>query len=121
LALFGLVGAQGAQGALFTVQIKASPTKAEADEEVRQLKAKSISAYIVKSEVPGKGIFYRVRAGVFSNRDDTKRFGANLQHRGVVSDFFVTTYEKSTDEVASRPAPTGPPTTQAAAQRNQPA
>src|SRR5262249_25461538 len=113
LALFGLVGAQGAQGALFTVQIKASPTKAEADEEVRQLKAKSISAYIVKSDVPGKGVFYRVRAGVFSNRDDAKRFGANLQQRGVVSEFFVTPYEKSPDYVASCPAPTSPPPTKA--------
>ncbi|HEV2664977.1 MAG TPA: SPOR domain-containing protein [Blastocatellia bacterium] len=118
LTLFGLAGAQGA---LFTVQIKASPTRAEAEEEVRQLKAKSISAYIVKSEVPGKGVFYRVRAGVFSNRDDAKRFGANLQQRGVVSEFFVTTYEKSNDEVASRPAPTGPPPTKSTAKANQPA
>src|SRR5262245_20739721 len=86
LTLFGLAGAQGA---LFTVQIKASPSRAEAEEEVRQLKVKNnISAYIVKSEVPCKGVFYRVRAGVFSNRDDAKRFGANLQQRGVVSEFF---------------------------------
>lgn len=118
LTLFGLAGAQGA---LYTVQIKASTNKAEAEEEVKQLKAKNISAYIVKSDVPGKGIFYRVRAGVFSNRDDAKRFGANLQQRGVVSDFFVTTYEKSTDEVASRPAPTGPPPTKATAKANPPA
>src|SRR5499426_4709742 len=87
LLLFGLAGAQGP---LFTVQIKASPNRAEAEEEVRQLKAQNISAYIVKSDVPGKGVFYRVRAGVFSNRSDANRFGADLQQRGVVSDFFVT-------------------------------
>jgi sporulation related protein len=118
LVLFGLAGAQGA---IFTVQIKASPNRAEAEEEVRQLKAKSISAYIVKSDVPGKGVFYRVRAGVFSNREDAKRYGANLQQRGLVSEFFVTAYEKPVDEVASRPAPTGPPTAKATAKNNQPA
>ena len=106
LALFGLAGAQGA---LFTVQIKASPNRADAEEEVRQLKAQNISAYIVKSDVPGKGVFYRVRAGVFSSRNDASKYGANLQQRGVISEFFVTPYEKSTEEVAARPTPTGPP------------
>jgi SPOR domain len=116
-----LFGPAGAQSATFTVQIKASPTKAEADEEVRQLKAQNISAYIVKSDVPGKGVYYRVRAGIFTSRNDANRFGANLQQRGVVSEFFVTVYEKPADEVASRPAPTGPPPTKAPSKANQPA
>ncbi len=116
LILFGLAGAQGA---FFTVQIKASPNKAEAEEEVRQLKSQSISAYIVKSDVPGKGVFFRVRAGVFSSRNDANKYGANLQQRGVISEFFVTPYEKPADEVAARPAPTGPPP--AKAKPNQPA
>src|SRR5262245_38539400 len=104
-----LFGVAGAQGTFFTVQIKASPTRAEADEEVRQLKAQSIAAYVVKSDVPGKGVFYRVRAGVFPSRNEASKYGANLQQRGVISEFFVTIYEKAADEVASRPAPTGPP------------
>src|SRR5262245_16414503 len=115
LILFGLAGAQGA---VFTVQFKASPTREEAEEEVRQLKAKNISAYIVKSVVPGKGVFYRVRAGVFSTSSDAKKFGANLQQRGVVPDFFVTPYEKPTDDFASGSTPTeptGPPKTKAPA------
>jgi hypothetical protein len=118
LMLFGLAGAQGAT---YTVQIKASPTRAEAEEEVRQLKAQKVSAYIVKSDVPGKGVFYRVRAGVFTTRNDANRFGADLQQRGVVSDFFVTAYEKPADEVASRPAQTSPPPPKATAKANQPA
>src|SRR5262247_4612933 len=87
LTLFGLTGAQDAT---YTVQFKALPTKAEAEGEVRQLRAKNIPAYIVKSDVPGKGVFYRVRAGVFSNRNDANKFGVNLQQRGVVAEFFVT-------------------------------
>jgi SPOR domain len=116
-----LFGPAGAQSATYTVQIKASPNKAEAEEEVRQLKAKNISAYIVKSDVPGKGVFYRVRAGVFSTRNDANRFGAELQQRGVVSEFFVTNYEKPSNEIASRPAPTSPPPPKATAKAAQPA
>jgi hypothetical protein len=116
-----LFGPAGAQSATYTVQIKASPNKAEAEEEVRQLKAKNISAYIVKSDVPGKGVFYRVRAGVFSTRNDANRFGADLQQRGVVSEFFVTNYEKPSNEIASRPAPTSPPPPKATAKAAQPA
>jgi hypothetical protein len=103
------------------VQIKASQNRAEAEEEVRQLKAKNISAYIVKSDVPGKGVFYRVRAGVFTSRNDASRFGADLQQRGVVSEFFVTNYEKPSNDVAARPAPTSPPPTKATAKAAQPA
>jgi hypothetical protein len=116
-----LFGPAGAQSATYTVQIKASPNKAEAEEEVRQLKAKNISAYIVKSDVPGKGVFYRVRAGVFSTRNDANRFGADLQQRGVVSEFFVTNYEKPSNEIASRPAPTSPPPPKTTAKAAQPA
>jgi hypothetical protein len=106
LILFGLAGAQSA---VYTVQFKASPNREEAEEEVRQLKAKNVSAYIVKSVVPSKGVFYRVRAGVFSTSSDAKKFGASLQQRGVVPEYFVTAYEKPTDEFASS-SPTANPT-----------
>ena len=118
LILFGLAGAQDAT---YTVQFKASPTRAEAEAEVRQLRAKNIPAYIVKSDVPGKGVFYRIRAGVFPNRDDAKRFGADLQQRGVVSEFFVTPYEQTSDVAASAATPKSASQTKATARPNQPA
>jgi hypothetical protein len=117
LTLFGLAGAQGAT---YTVQFKASPNREEAEEEVRQLKAKNVSAYIVKSVVVGKGVFYRVRAGVFSNMNDAKKYGANLQQRGVIPEFIVMAYEKPVDDAASAPAPTAPPPAKATARANQP-
>jgi len=116
-----LFGPAGAQDATFTLQFKASPTRAEAEEEVRQLRAKNIPAYIVKSDVPGKGVFYRVRAGVFSNRTDANKFGANLQQRGVVAEFFVTPYEKPPDEAASAATPKSASQTKATAKPSQPA
>src|SRR5262245_38357439 len=116
LILFGLAGAQDAT---YTVQLKASPTKAEAEDEARQLRAKNIPAYIVKSDVPGKGVFYRVRAGVFPNRDDAKRFGADLQQRGVISEFFVTPYENPAGEAASAATPKSASQTKATARPKQ--
>jgi hypothetical protein len=118
LMLFGLAGAQGAS---YTVQIKATPTRAEAEGEIRQLKAKNIPAYIVKSDVPGKGVFYRVRAGVFPDRNVANKYGAVLQERGVVSEFFVTPYENPADEVASAATPKIASRTKATARPNQPA
>src|SRR5262245_47574048 len=98
LMLFGLAGAQDAT---YTLQFKAAPTREEAIEEAGQLNAKNIPAYVVKSDVPGKGVFYRVRAGVFPTRNEANKYGVTLQQRGVVSEFFVTAYEKPVDGIAS--------------------
>jgi SPOR domain len=115
-----LLGLAAAQSARYTVQFKASPSREEAEEEVRRLEAKNISAYIVKSVVPGKGVFYRVRAGVFSNQGAAKRFGDNLQQRGAVPEFFVTTYEKPADQAESATAKSASQV-KATARANQPA
>jgi len=116
LMLFGPVSAQGAG---YTVQFGAAPTKEAAEEMVRQLKAKDVSAYIVKSFIPGKGTFYRVRAGVFSSQNEARRFGAGLQQRGVVSEFFIAAYEKPSEETVAGAAPKKQP--QAPAKTDQPA
>jgi hypothetical protein len=115
--LFQMVGAQGAT---YTVQFKAVPSREEADDEIRQLKAKNISAYIVKSVVSGKGVFYRIRAGVFSSQSDAKRFGANLQQRGVIPEFIVMVYEKPLDDVTSDSAPAAAPKPKTPARASQP-
>jgi len=106
LMLFALAGAQGAT---YTVQFAAAPTREEAEAKVQELKAKSVVAYIVKGSVPGKGVFYRVRAGIFSTQNDAKKFGATLQQRGVVSEYFVAAYEKPTEETTASDAPKAAP------------
>jgi hypothetical protein len=116
LMLFSLAGAQGAT---YTVQFQASSTREAAEEEVRELKTKNISAYIIKGVVPGKGVVYRIRAGVFSNRNEANRFGANLQQRGMIAEFIVMPYEKPIDDSASNSAPTGLPQTKGPTRTNQ--
>jgi hypothetical protein len=106
--VLSLVGWAGAQGVKYTVQLEAAPTKEAAEQKIRQLKAKDVEAYVVKSFVPGKGTFYRVRVGLFPNQNEARKFGADLQRRGVVPEFFIATYEKPTEEVAANPAPVKP-------------
>jgi hypothetical protein len=103
-----LAGLAVAQGVKYTLQLEAAPTKEAAEEKVKQLETKGVQAYIVKSFVPGKGTFFRVRVGLFPNQNEAKRFGADLQRRGVAPDFFVAPYEKPTEDVASAPAPVKP-------------
>jgi hypothetical protein len=110
----------GAQGGTYTVQFKASPTREEAEEEVRQLKARNVSAYIVRSVVQGKGVFYRVRAGVFSSQTEAKRFGAGLQQRGVIPEFIVMAYEKPLEDIASDPEPAAAPRTRTPVRPSRP-
>jgi hypothetical protein len=109
----------GAQITTYTVQFDAWPTREEAEDQVRQLKARNVHAYLARNVVSGKDVFYRVRAGVFSNQTDARKFGASLQLRGIVSAFFVTTYEKPTDEAASGPPPASVPKTKALPKTNQ--
>ena len=66
-ALLFLTIIVAAQSGKFTVQIVAASSQAEAETTVKELKAKGVEAYILKSQLPGKGTFYRVRAGAFTN------------------------------------------------------
>jgi CHAT domain-containing protein len=77
----------------YTVQFEATQEFEAAREKVNGLKTRGLNAYIVKSEVSGKGTFFRVRAGNFRTQTEAQKYGAGLQENGVVSDFFVTRYE----------------------------
>ena len=114
-----LSGLAGAQGSGYAVQFGAFSVKEEAEDKVRDLKAKDVAAYIVKSSIPGKGVFYRVRAGFFTNQNQAKKFGASLQERGLVSEYFITAYEKPNVATASGAAPQAQ--SQAPPRTNQPA
>lgn len=106
IALLACAGVAAAQSGKFTVQLEAAQTIEEAQEKVRQYKAKGVEAYVLKSQVQGKGTFYRVRAGMFPNANEARKFGADLQRRGLVSEFFIAAFEQPKDElVTSTPAP----------------
>lgn len=73
----------------YTLQLSASPTRAEADKFVAGLKGKGYAPYIVQAQVPGKGIWYRVRMGSFATKDAAGRYLADF-HRETNMEAFVT-------------------------------
>ncbi len=77
----------------FTIQIVAAQSPTEAEEMVSLLKANGIEAYVLKSVILGKGTFYRVRAGKFSNANEARKYGEGLKQKGIVPEFFVAPYE----------------------------
>jgi CHAT domain-containing protein len=78
----------------FTVQFEATPAIEIAEGKVKALSARGVDAYVVKGSVKGKGDFYRVRAGNFPNVAEAQKYGAELQKKGVITEFFVTRYEE---------------------------
>jgi cell division septation protein DedD len=52
----------------YTVQTGSYPEREMAEEEVKRLKKRGFAAFIVSSDLPGKGVWHRVRLGSFSNR-----------------------------------------------------
>jgi CHAT domain-containing protein/Flp pilus assembly protein TadD len=89
----------------YTIQFEASPVLETAQEKVKGLKAQGIDAYIVKSEVKGKGTYFRVRAGNFRTQTEALKYGADLRGKGAVNEFFIARYEPpqidSTQQLAS--------------------
>jgi CHAT domain-containing protein/sporulation related protein len=85
---------------LFTIQLEATPELKTAEERVRQLEKHGIVGYIVKSEVKGIGVNYRVRAGNFPTQGEARKYGADLQGKGLISEYFVARYHRSKRSVA---------------------
>lgn len=91
--LFSLAIVAASQTGKFTIQIVAAQSQTEAEELVSLLKANGVEAYVLKSVILGKGTFYRVRTGTFSNPNEARRYGESLKQKGVVPEFFVAPYE----------------------------
>lgn len=89
----GTAALASAQANPYTVQLGSTTEFNAAEEKVKGLRTRGLNAYLVKSEVKGKGEFYRVRAGSFRTQDEAQKYGAELRGKGVVSEFFVARYE----------------------------
>jgi len=63
----------------FTVQIASFPQLEEARRMEQSLKSKSLPAYIQKTDLPGKGTWYRVRIGRFTTLEQAKLYGESLK------------------------------------------
>jgi len=57
-------------GGKFTLQLSSFQSRAEADDFVGKLAPAGYKPYIIQSEVPGRGIFFRVRIGEYPSMED---------------------------------------------------
>ena len=62
----------------FTIQVSAFQTQEEAEAYKKSLNRKGYHPYVVAAEIPGKGIWYRVRVGRFENKDAAAEAKAEL-------------------------------------------
>jgi DedD protein len=52
----------------FTLQLSAFPDKSDAEEFMRKIQSAGYKPFLVASEIPGKGVFFRVRVGDYGSR-----------------------------------------------------
>jgi cell division septation protein DedD len=74
----------------FTIQIGSFSDQLQANERAASLRPQGISASVVKVDLPGIGIRYRVYIGGFNDRNDATAIALKLRGKGVIQDFIVT-------------------------------
>lgn len=82
-----------AQGGRFAIQLGASPDHAEAETMLKEAQAQNLAAYLIRSNVPGKGIFYRIRVGNYASRAAAEKAAQQFKASGALSAFMIATYE----------------------------
>ncbi len=63
----------------YTLQVGSFQKKGRAENLVKQLRNKGYPAYIISSNIPMKGIWYRVRTGHFPTRAEAKKSALDLE------------------------------------------
>ena len=63
----------------FTIQVGSFKETGSADRMVSRLRSKGHAAYQLRTEVPGKGVWYRVRVGAFDSRAAAQSMIARLK------------------------------------------
>lgn len=71
----------------YTIQIASYNKREAAEEEVKRMKKRGYAAFIVSSELPEKGTWYRVRLGSFSSKQAAERLLNELKEKEGLSPF----------------------------------
>ncbi len=73
----------------YAVQVSSHQERQAAEDEVKRMKQNGFAAFIVTSELPGKGKWYRVRLGSFTNKDAAEKLQKNVNAKAGVSSIIV--------------------------------
>ncbi len=73
----------------YTLQLASYQEKEMAEEDVKRMKQRGFAAFVVASAVEGKGTWYRVRLGSFSNKASAEKLQRELRAKEGVSAFIT--------------------------------
>jgi cell division protein FtsN len=73
----------------YTLQLASYPEKEAADGDVKKMKQRGYAAFIVAADVPGKGTWYRVRLGSFSNKNTAEKLQKQIVAKEGLSPIIV--------------------------------
>jgi cell division septation protein DedD len=73
----------------YTVQTASYQERGMAEDEVKRLKKRGFAAFVVSSELPGKGVWHRVRLGSFSNKTAAERLQKSVREKEGLSTIVV--------------------------------
>jgi cell division septation protein DedD len=73
----------------YTVQTASYKERYMAEDEVKRLKRRGFAAFVVSSELPGKGVWHRVRLGSFSNKAAAEKLQKSVRDKEGLSTLVV--------------------------------
>jgi cell division protein FtsN len=73
----------------YVIQVGSHPTRSEAESQVRQLRARRVSAEILPPFKDRQGEWHRVVIGSYKNKRDADKEAAGLKGKGSIVSFFV--------------------------------
>ncbi len=73
----------------YTIQVGSYPEKAMAEEETKNMKKRGYAAFLVATDIPEKGRWYRVRVGSFANKQSAEKLAKELKSKEGI-DGFIT-------------------------------
>ena len=65
----------------FSVQVAAYRQRRQADEFLVMLQDRGYTAYVVEGDIPGSGLYYRVRVGPFGTQEEVAEVVADMRNR----------------------------------------
>jgi len=73
----------------YTLQIASYQEKGMAEDDIKKMKQRGYSAFMVTSDLQGKGTWYRVRLGSFSNKASAEKLQKELRAKEGISPFIT--------------------------------
>lgn len=73
----------------FVIQVGSHPSRAEADSQVKALKAKKVNADVLAPFKDRQGEWHRVVVGSFKNKRDAEKEANRLKSKGAIVSFYV--------------------------------